>query len=75
MGGLLGQTAVVTAAFLLIQTHAKQIQQALQPLGPVFQMIGTALNNLATTAKSAFGPAFQHFAPQYGPSSYPLLSP
>ncbi len=75
MGGLLGQTAVVTAAFLLIQTHAKQIQQALQPLGPVFQMIGTALNNLATTAKSAFGPAFQQIATTVRSQLLPALVP
>ena len=57
--GLLAAIGLVTAGFILIRTHASQIQQALAPLGGLFQAIGGQLANIGTTAKSSFGPAFQ----------------
>ena len=57
--GLMAAIGLVTAGFILIQTHGKQIQQALAPLGGLFQAFGAQLNNIGTVAKSSFGPAFQ----------------
>ena len=71
--GLVVAIGLVGAAFILVQTHTKQIQQALAPLGGLFQAFGAQLTNIGTVAKSSFGPAFQQIGQIFRSQLLPAL--